>query len=82
MTSSASTFIRSAADLGRLVAFGSTPESRTLDFKEDFGKRQASDKKTRRDGQKETARDIAQFANTIGGCLLVGVGETKTCDWD
>lgn len=75
-------FIRDQSDFARLVQIGTTPESVTLEFKKDFGARnipkgtQERDEK-RREASKETARDIAQFANTLGGILLLGVDETK-----
>jgi hypothetical protein len=69
------TFIRSPDKFQAVVQLGSTPESLVLEFK-------AKIDHTRGQGnQPETCRDIAQFANTWGGCLLVGVtgvpGQTR-----
>ena len=61
------TFIRSADEFRAAVQLGNTPESLVLEFK-------ATIDRTRGQGmQQETCRDIAQFANTWGGGLLVGV---------
>ncbi len=72
---------RSDADLQRELVIGRTHESIYLDFKTDSlaGHSRIPEKTTR--GQKktayakETARDIVQFANTLGGTLLYGVAE-------
>jgi predicted HTH transcriptional regulator len=72
-----SPFIESAADFTRLVQPGVRTESITLDFKRDLDGWRAPDQRIRREAAKELARDIAQFANTSGGCLLVGVEEAK-----
>lgn len=61
--------IRSWDDIQRYIKLDETHESIVLDFKEDIPLKNP-------DSAKETARDIAQFANTWGGCLLVGVEET------
>jgi len=73
----ASPFIESTADFERLVRLGETTESLTLDFKRDIGGFKAAKHDAKREGQKELARDIAQFANTSGGCLLIGIGEAQ-----
>jgi hypothetical protein len=64
----APTFIRSEAEFRAAVLPGITTESLVLEFKETIDPRQP-------DVQKETCRDVAQFANTQGGCLLVGIEE-------
>src|SRR3954463_4646934 len=68
-------FIRSAVEFERSIAFNTTTESLTLDFKALIHDRQASEETARRNAQKEICRDVAQFANTLGGALLVGVAE-------
>ena len=62
------TFIRSSSDFASAIKIGHTTESLVLDFKETSNPRDPK-------WQKETCRDIAQFANTWGGCLLIGVAE-------
>ena len=72
-------FIHSAAEFRSVVVLKSptdsgTPESLVLEFKGQIdgwnGKNVATVEQ-----KKEICRDIAQFANTLGGCLLVGVEE-------
>src|SRR5215470_10877102 len=67
--------VRTKDDFEGLIAIGVTTESLTLDFKASIPDRQASDRTARQNAQKETCRDIAQFSNTMGGTLLVGVAE-------
>lgn len=62
--------IAEPADLTRLVQIGVTPESLHLDFKSAL-------ERGKPDAQAELGRDISQFANNQGGCLLLGVGESK-----
>jgi hypothetical protein len=74
-------FVRSGPDLAQVVRVGETAESLCLEFKSAVDgwpvpKGTPSRKKRLSDGQKETCRDIAQFANAVGGCLLIGVQET------
>jgi hypothetical protein len=69
------TFIRSALEFETTVRLGSTPESLVLEFKATINGWNAPAREARTKAQKETCRDIAQFANTLGGCLLVGVHE-------
>jgi Putative DNA-binding domain len=69
------TFIRSVLEFQSVVQLGSTPESLVLEFKAKIDGWNAPAGKVRKEAQKETCRDIAQFANTLGGCLLVGVNE-------
>lgn len=64
-----------------LTAVLKTPESLVLEFKKTIDKwniaKTVSDwEKLRAEGQQEICRDIAQFANTNGGCLLIGVKES------
>lgn len=61
------TFIRSADEFHATVQLGSTSESLVLDFKAMIDRTQST--------PQEICRDIAQFTNTWGGCLLVGVSE-------
>jgi hypothetical protein len=61
--------IKTTADLGRIVVVNKTTESLHLDFKKDLDRGP--------DAQPELGRDIAQFANNEGGCLLLGVSERK-----
>jgi hypothetical protein len=63
------------------IIFGQTVESLTLEFKETISNWHAASgapnkDDVRRKSQKELCRDIAQFANSLGGCLLIGVAET------
>jgi hypothetical protein len=63
-----------------LIQLGSTAESLTLEFKRDYPERaipkgEPGRDAKRREARKETARDIAQFANSSGGCLLIGIDE-------
>lgn len=70
-------FIRSVADFGRLVAPNS-PETRFLEFKEKpLGgwPLQAGAPDVKKKAQRELCRDVSQFANSAGGCLLFGVKE-------
>ena len=60
--------ILSWEDILRYIRLGETCESIVLEFKKDIPLKDP-------DSAKETARDIAQFANTWGGCLLIGVEE-------
>lgn len=65
-------FIGSAADFDKLVKPGVTVESDTLEFKLDLGG-WGSSKDVRGKSKLEFARDVAQFANAFGGCLVFGV---------
>ena len=66
--------IETLADFQREVRFGVTAESPSLEFKAMYPWKDA-DVATRQRNALELARDIAQFANTDGGTLLVGVSE-------
>lgn len=70
-----STFIRSTSEFEAVVHLGSTPESLVLEFKAKIDAWNGAAKVPKKKAQKETSRDIAQFANTLGGCLLIGVNE-------
>jgi hypothetical protein len=74
------TFIHSAPEFQSAVQLGITSESLVLEFKEtvnDWSPLAADPQRQerRKEAQKEMCRDIAQFANTLGGCLLIGVTE-------
>jgi hypothetical protein len=74
------TYIRTPEELDAVVTIGTTTESLVLDFKRAIHDwdvpRGTPDRDKRRDeAQRETCRDVAQFANTNGGCLLIGVAE-------
>jgi hypothetical protein len=63
-------FIENRADFDALIAFGQTEETLVLEFKRSVA--------TKDPGAKlEVCRDVAQFANTYGGCLLIGIEEEK-----
>jgi hypothetical protein len=73
-------YIRTPEDLDAVVTIGTTPESRALDFKRtihnwDLPRGTDNRDNLKAEAQQETCRDIAQFANTEGGCLLIGVAE-------
>jgi hypothetical protein len=73
------TYVRSVSDFTSTVTLGSTPESTVLEFKGELpGGWRAPEKDVKRKAQKELCRDIAQFANTYGGCLLYGVKEQES----
>jgi hypothetical protein len=67
------TSIRSVVDFHAAVQLGSTPESLVIEFKSKINGWNAPNKEPKEKAQKETCRDIAQFANTLGGCLVIGV---------
>jgi hypothetical protein len=66
----ASPFIRTLDDFLKLVTLETTTESLILDFKRTVDPKEP-------EWQQELCRDVAQFANTWGGCLLVGVEEGR-----
>jgi hypothetical protein len=71
-------YVRDATDLARLVRLGTTYETLVLEFKTDFPNGWTSPKsEPKRGAQKELCRDVAQFANTFGGCILYGVAEQE-----
>jgi hypothetical protein len=63
-------YVRTLEDLKSIVTLNVTQETLFVDFKVKLDQ-------TNRDWQVEVAQDVAQFANTLGGCLLVGVAERK-----
>lgn len=65
-----SAFIYTPFDFAEVVQLGTTTESLFLDFKKTINTKAP-------DEQQEICRDIAQFANTEGGCLVIGVNERK-----
>ena len=66
--------ITDAAALRQAVVLGTTSEGRVLEFKGGYGWK-APTHDHRAGEAEELARDVAQFANTDGGVLLVGVTE-------
>ncbi len=62
--------IESAQDFRRLIKIGETAESLHLEFK-----REVKWKRTESPDPKELCRDVAQFANTEGGVVLIGIEE-------
>jgi hypothetical protein len=61
-------YLNSPADFAAAIQIGVTPESLVLDFKSMVPTQDPKE-------PKELCRDVAQFANTDGGCLLIGVEE-------
>ncbi len=73
-------FVRSVAEFNLTVQFKATPESQVLEFKSDIDNwnlPKGAPDDLKREAQKEACRDVAQFANTVGGCLLIGVTEKR-----
>ena len=69
-------FIGDADSFARLVHLDQTAESIFLDFKQDLpGGWKARESLPLTEARLEQARDVAQFANTYGGALLLGVRE-------
>ena len=75
MTSRTPQFIHNVADFHRFIQLGVTTESEILEFKKDVsawkGAPSAKDK-----SKLEFARDVAQFANANGGCIVFGIEES------
>lgn len=67
-------FVRSPEAFYRIAKLGQAHESLTLDFKKDINGYQPRGIDTSTQ-QRELCRDITQFANKFGGCLLLGVEE-------
>jgi hypothetical protein len=63
-------YVRTPEELRSLVTIRATTESLFLDFK-------AALECKKDDWQLEVGQDVSQFANTLGGCLLIGVAEGK-----
>lgn len=73
-------YIRNPAELDAAVTIGTTTEDIVLDFKRTInGWRvpKGTPAHVKAEAQKETCRDLAQFANTYGGCILIGVAERR-----
>ena len=70
-------FITTPEEFANNVTIGSTTENLTLDFKTtvDHSLPKGTPDDVKQKAQQEICRDIAQFANTDGGCLLIGVEE-------
>lgn len=67
-------FISDSTEFAKQVIFGDTTESLVLEFKESVPlPPKGTPENVRREAQKELCRDIAQFANTNGGTLLIGI---------
>ncbi|MEO8901722.1 MAG: ATP-binding protein [Polyangiaceae bacterium] len=71
--------ITSPTEFAEIVALGLTTESRTLEFKREYHWT-GSTAPDKRSVALELCRDIAQFANTDGGALIVGVAERAEAD--
>jgi hypothetical protein len=69
-------FISTAEDFRRLICLGTTAEDLRFEFKSKIDGWQAKDAKAKLGARREMCRDVAQFANTDGGYLVVGVSET------
>jgi hypothetical protein len=74
-------FIRDAAHLRRAVISGRSTENEVIEFKLSYDPRQPRDPK-KVPLAHEAARDIAGFANSGGGAIIVGVDETEGSDTD
>lgn len=72
--------ITNSSELHGRVQLGVTAETQVLEFKQDLDKFRAEEPRIRREGQKETCRDISALANHRGGCLLVGVKAERRGD--
>lgn len=71
----------------QIATLQETPEHATqeglhLDFKREFGgqKPKKQEESQRDEEAREYARDITQFMNSDGGCLILGVSENSTSD--
>ena len=72
------TYIRTPEELAANVVIGTTTESLVLDFKRtlnNWAVPRGTPDHVKAEAQREACRDLAQFANTNGGCLLIGVAE-------
>ena len=72
-------YITTPEEFASAVTIGTTTETLTLDFKGTIDHRfpKGTPEQVKQKAQQETCRDIAQFANTSGGCLLIGVEEVR-----
>jgi Putative DNA-binding domain len=73
-------FVRNTQDFAARVTLGTTTESLHMEFKGDISGWNVLDRAARQRAQLETCRDIAQFANTLGGTVLIGVVEQPRSD--
>lgn len=75
-----SPFLRTASEIEHAIKLGITTESQFLDFKHSAGPDAQGPKSSKADSQKEMCRDVTQFANHLGGCLLIGVQEVENAN--
>jgi len=69
-------YIETQQEFEGAVRLGETTEGLFLEFKADLGRwRKPATQPERQEAQRECCRDISQFANAWGGCLLYGVEE-------
>jgi hypothetical protein len=68
--------VLTTGDFQQAVKLGTTPESKSLEFKAKYGWNEEG----KAEQAVEVCRDVAQFANTDGGSLLIGVSEKKVPD--
>lgn len=76
-------YIHDVAEFERVIKLNTTTEGMFLDFKSTIDKwklPKGAPDTVKQEARKELCRDIAQFANTNGGCLLIGVSERKNAD--
>ncbi|MCY1012400.1 ATP-binding protein [Nannocystis pusilla] len=71
-------FITDLASLEATVQMGVTLEDEYLEFKQKVAIGSNLPEKTKIENRIELCRDVSQFANTDGGCLLIGVSETRS----
>jgi Putative DNA-binding domain len=69
-------YLNTPADVDAAIQLGHTTEGIHLDFKEAINGFATNDSQAREKARKELCRDVTQFANHLGGCLLVGISET------
>ena len=73
--------ITTASTFQSTVILGTTTETRILEFKSEYRwQKPKYDHAQRAEQAEELCRDVAQFANTDGGTLLIGVTERDTTD--
>lgn len=72
-------YLRNAADVDAAIKIDETTEGLRLEFKSEINgmnlKGGEDEKKKKKESRRELCRDVSQFANTCGGCLIVGVLE-------
>lgn len=69
-------YLRTAEEVDAAIQLGTTTEGIHLEFKETINGFGATAADVLRKTRKELCRDITQFANHQGGCLLIGVAES------